>query len=537
LSEPHRIELSQQRLDAFRKRISQRRFIEEDYELMEVLLVAFEFVRRLLDEKATSIKRLLRMMFGASTEKTINIFGRSRNGRNYSKSKRTGGRKKIPKGHGRNGIHAFPGAERVQVRHYTLNHGDGCPSCRKGKIYTQKSPDVPIRFEGRAPIKATVYELEKLRCNLCGEIFKAELPDKAGAKKYDETVGTAIALLRYGNGFPHYRIERMQESVGVPLPASTQWEIVKKDSDRLAGVHTELIKQGARGEIVYIDDTNMKILSLMEKKEEKKYEDGEDVSSRRTGVFTTGIMSVLKDRKIALFFSGRNHSGENLTELLAQRPSSMARPIQMCDALSRNLSKEFKTVLSNCLCHARRGFVDVADNFPAECRYVINSLAKVYRNDAIARRKALSPEDRLEYHKKQSGPVMEKLKEWLDSRFEQKKVEPNSSLGKAITYMRNHWNALTLFLRKKNAPLDNNLCERALKRAILHRKNSLFFQTENGAAVGDRFMSLIHTCILAGGNPFDYLTALQRHHSDATTNPRLWMPWNYRKRLSRLNTK
>jgi transposase len=113
-------------------------------------------------------------------------------------------------------------------------------------------------------------------------------------------------------------------------------------------------------------------------------------------------------------------------------------------------------------------------------------------------------------------------------------VEPNSGLGAAITYLLKHWTRLTLFLRQAGAPLDNNVCERALKKAILHRKNSLFYKTQNGADVGDLFMSLIHTCELNGANPFDYLTELPRHAEELTRNPAAWMPWNYRDTLARL---
>lgn len=527
---PKRIDISPTRLKAFKERHNQRCFTEEDYELIGTLMDTLEFVLKILDEKAATIKRLLRMMFGSPSEKARAIFKGLKGKR--PKVSQSGKRSKKPKGHGRNGVLAYPGAERIQVRHPSLNHGDPCPDCRKGKVYKTKDPHVPIRFEGRAPIKATIYEIEKLRCNLCGEIFKADLPDEAGDKKYDETVGTTIALLRYGSGFPHHRIERFQESVGVPLPASTQWEIVKNASDCVVPAHTEMVRQASRGEIFHNDDTTMKILSLMGENDEKENDD--EVSSKRTGLFTTGILSVIKDRKIALFFSGRKHCGENLSDILEQRPPSLARPIQMCDALSRNLPREFKTVLSNCLCHARRGFVDVVESYPTQCRYVINTLARIYRHDAVARRRNLSAEERLEYHKEKSGPLMNKLKEWLTSQFAEKKVEPNSSLGKAIIYMLKHWEPLTLFLRKKKAPLDNNLCEQVLKRAILHRKNSLFYQTENGAEVGDRFMSLIHTCSLSGENPFDYLTALQKHHADVAAHPDRWMPWNFQRRLASL---
>jgi hypothetical protein len=100
--------------------------------------------------------------------------------------------------------------------------------------------------------------------------------------------------------------------------------------------------------------------------------------------------------------------------------------------------------------------------------------------------------------------------------------------------MLRHWMPLTLFLREPGAPVDNNIVERILKKAILHRRNSLFYKTLNGARVGDLFMSLIHTCELNGANPFDYLTELQRHAEELKRSPSEWMPWNYREALARL---
>ena len=119
------------------------------------------------------------------------------------------------------------------------------------------------------------------------------------------------------------------------------------------------------------------------------------------------------------------------------------------------------------------------------------------------------------------------------AQIDQKKVEPNSGLGEAIRYMQKRWEPLTLFLRQPGAPLQNNITERALKMAILHRKNALFFKTENGADVGDVFMTLIHTAELSGVNPFDYLTELLRHPRQVSDNAEEWMPWNYREALRR----
>jgi len=128
---------------------------------------------------------------------------------------------------------------------------------------------------------------------------------------------------------------------------------------------------------------------------------------------------------------------------------------------------------------------------------------------------------------------MDELHGWLAAQLKEKKVEPNSGLGKAIGYMLRHWQALTLFLREPGAPLDNNLVERALKKAILHRKNSLFYKTLNGAEVGDLYMSLIHPCERNAANPFDYLTELLRHTEELAAEPADWLPWNYCATLER----
>jgi len=232
-----------------------------------------------------------------------------------------------------------------------------------------------------------------------------------------------------------------------------------------------------------------------------------------------------------LFFSGRQHAGENLKDVLIERAAELAPPIQMCDALSRNLPAELETIVAHCLAHGRRQFVEVAEDFPQECRHVLEALAVIYRNDAIARKRNLSPQSRREFHQAESGATMEELRAWLARQFDRRLVEPNSGLGGAIAYMLKHWERLTLFLRVPGAPLDNNVCERALKKAILHRKNALFYKTAHGAHVGDLLMSLIYTCELGGANPFDYLTELERHAGELARAPQDWMPWNYRQTL------
>jgi hypothetical protein len=372
---------------------------------------------------------------------------------------------------------------------------------------------------GQAPLAATVYELDRLRCNLCGEVFTAQEPEGIGPEKYDETTAAMIALLKYGSGMPFYRLEKLEQLLGIPLSASTQWEIVEEAAEVIQAARDELIRQAAQGEVLHNDDTSMRVLHL-----------AREPSDERTGVFTSGIVSTQQGQRIALYFTGRQHAGENLRDVLQHRVAELARPIQMCDALSRNapkLSDGAEILLANCLAHGRRQFVEVAVNFPEPCRYVLETLGSVYKYDAQARAAQLSPQERLVFHQHHSQPVMKTLHEWLEAQFAQHLVEPNSGLGKAITYFLRHWKGLTAFLREAGAPVDNNLCERGLKRAVLHRKNALFYRTLHGSEVGDLFMSLIHSCELAGVNAFDYLSQLQRHTAELVANPTAWMPWNY----------
>ena len=627
LANPTVIELDMGKLEDLVARLDTHELREEDYATLHSVIESYVGLFFAVGNKNTTIARLRKMLFGAKTEKTAAVckdhpsdsdsaahpagdvpapgaaapgaaaaIPTSPAGKERLSESRTPARGESilpveaetaseaeqdssavaigdapakPSGHGRNGADAYAAAEKIEVPHPSLQPGDPCPQCEKGTLYDTQRPGVVVRLVGQAPVGATIYYLQKLRCNPCGAVFTAELPPGAGSVKRDATVGSMIALLRYGTGMPFNRNETLQERLGIPLPTSTQWDIVADQAERAEPAFEELARQAAQADVVYNDDTTVKILAAMDR--QARAEDlvdtgtvpapstagrpssGEDSAemagdaagsgtvpaaekkpeAQRKGLFTTGIVAETRGgEKIALFLSGHQHAGENLKDLLARRAADLPPPIQMCDALSRNLPKGLKTILANCLAHGRRKFVDVADGFPEECRHVLESLAVVYGNDTTAKERNLSPAERLIFHQAQSRPVMEELHAWLRRQFDQRLVEPNSTLGSSINYMLRHWEALTLFLRVAGAPLDNNVCERALKMAIRHRKNSLFYKTLRGARVGDIFMSLIHTCRLCGANPFDYLTELERHAKEVAAKPREWMPWNYRQTLA-----
>jgi transposase len=549
---PEIVEVDNTQLEEVLHRVEQA-LDEKDAELIRAVFASYVYVTDLVEDKNTSIRRLRQLLFGARTEKTDAVVGRR--GEQREESPQPGvaantelavgeadsgvsaeeATENVSRGHGRNGADAYRGAERIDVPHPSLRAGDPCPACDQGTVY-EKAPGVVVRMSGQPPLRATIYQLQKLRCHLCGQVFTAAVPPEAGNAKYDATAGSMIGLLKYGSGLPFNRLEGLQGHLEIPLPASTQWDIVNAVASNLAPAFEELIRQAAQGEVLHNDDTTVKILELMRQRGQPEAvtdtaDEGND-ADERTGLFTSGVVALRDGHRVALFFSGRRHAGENLAEVLKLRAEQLPPPIQMCDALSRNLPGELQTIVANCLAHARRQFVDVYERFPEQCRYLLEALAVVYRNDASARERQLSPEARLQWHQEASEPTMLQLHEWLTRQLDEKLTEPNSALGGAIRYMLNHWQQLTLFLRQVGAPLDNNICERALKKAILHRKNSLFYKTQNGARVGDLFMSLIYTCQLNEVNPFDYLTQLQRHREELAANPERWMPWNYQATLT-----
>jgi transposase len=516
----------------------------EDHALLTHVVDTLAWIEAELQGKTASIDRLRKMIFGASSEKTRDVLGEDTKDTGATLEPEVPGaeaaspptqdpvapRPKAP-GHGRNGAVAYTGATQVTVAHPHLHRGEACPGCTSGKLYPQSEPAKLLRITGVAPLSATVYERERLRCNLCGEVYTAPSPEGVGEEKYDATATSMVGLLKYGIGTPFNRIEKLQDGLKIPLPAATQWDLVQAGAKTgLAPAHEELLNQAAQATVVYNDDTTMKVLRLT--KAQRAAALASDEKGERTGIFTSGIVATDAGHKIALFFTGVRHAGENLNAVLARRSPDLPAPIQMCDGLSRNIPSDFDTILAQCIAHARRKYVELTESFPAQVRFVLETLREVYITDARARKEGLTPDQRLALHQKESGPRMVALEQWMQAQFDQRIIEPNSTLGAAILYMQKRWSELTLFLRM-DAPLDNNVCERVLKKAILHRKNAYFYRTLEGARVGDIFMSLIHTAELNHIAPFDYLVALQRNAAAVAANPADWMPWNYQATLAR----
>jgi len=507
-------------------------------EKIERLLRTVLALVELLQRKNTSIKKLQQMIFGKRTERHPEAPARkAQDPERADESERSDGDrpkssgnqqsraegyvsesedKPKRKGHGHRAASDYNGARIVKCRHEHLTVGDDCPDSCGGKLYDLKEPTTFIQFTGQPLITATNYQREALRCAKRQKHYVASLPEGVANERYDATCDATITLMRYCGGLPWHRQAGLQAMGGAPLGEATMWERCEATADAAMGIFLSLMRLAAGGEVIHTDDTWVKILSCL--KEDK------DEKGRATN--TTGIVVKAGGRKIALYLSGRRHAGENLAELLTKREKGLTPPIQMSDALAANTSVEKNVISAYCLAHARRKVFELKEDYPAECAVVLNAIGKVYGYEGET--EGMSPERRLAYHQEKSRPVMNELKEWIEAQFSDRKVEPNSNLGRALQYWLGHWEELTVWLREPGTPLDNNELERSLKQFILMRKNSMFFKTEHGAAVGDVLASLIRTCRLNGVNAWDYLVTIIRNKKDARSNPHLYLPWNYK---------
>ncbi len=519
-------------IEALISRLKHGSLNNHDTLLVERLLRLLLTLIRVVEQKNTSISRLKRLLFGPGSDKrTLTTAAPSNTPNNdvplaadessalTTPSELQRAEPTRRRGHGRRAAAAYTGARHVACANPELTAGDQCPSrpCR-GHLYDTKAPAVFIRLEGRPIISATQYEQQVLRCSTCAERFTAPLPEGVPAEKYDPTADVSLALYKYGAGMPFYRQARVQAMCGVPLSESVQYERCARVAECVRPVYAEMVRGAASADVLYTDDTRLVILDLL--KENKHIPAGE-----RRSVQTSGIVARVGQHHIALYVSGRRHAGENLAELLGKRSPEMAPPIQMSDALAANWTGEFARIVAKCLAHARRQFVELEAAFPRECGRVLNALAEVYRHDEAT--KLMTAGERLLHHQDKSREIMESLRVWIAEQFNERHVEPNSSLGRAFAYMLKHWEGLTKFLEVAGAPLDNNLCERALKLAVLNRKNSLFYKTKRGASTGDILMSVIQTCRLNHVNVWEYLLTVVRNERAVGRDPTPWLPWNY----------
>jgi transposase len=539
MKRPEEVILSREEGEALLERLERNALTAEDRRVLGKVLTFYFWLLFALREAKLSLKRLKALVFGEKPKRrgpppsdgppSSGGAGQAREGAKGSAKEPSSPEPGVAEGstrrpgHGRHGAEVYQAVRRVECRHEALAVGERCPACGRGRLY-RLPPGVEIRLDGQALLSAVRYELEKVRCSACGQVFTASLPGEAGAEKYSARARAVLALARYYLGVPWYRLESFQALVGVPVPDATQWDQVEHVGNCVYPLVKHLERLAAQGEVIYQDDTPARLLSLIEENHQ-----AQDAARARvrTGMYTTALIAQVGAQRICLYYTGRRHAGENLEALLAKREPQRGTPLVMSDALASNSAAEERLIRCHCLAHGRRKFSELEEVFPAESAVVIEALKVVYEHDAEVREQQLSVQERLAYHQTYSGPVMEALKTWLEQQSAEQLVEPNSSLGKALAYLLGHWETLTQFLRVPGAPMDNNLAERALKLCIRQRKNSLFYATEHSAYIASLLTSVIATCVQAGVNALEYLIAVQEHRQEVFANPGAWLPWSY----------
>jgi hypothetical protein len=543
MKQPEDVHLSREEGEALVARLEANTLTAEDRRVLGKVLTFYFWLLFALREAKLSLKRVKALVFGEKPKKrepptsggtpsggspggTGEKTGAAQGGQAAAVSESTE-EKLRSAGHGRHGAEVYRAAQTVACRHEELAAGERCPACGRGRLY-RLPPGIEMRLDGNALLSAVRYELEKLRCSACGQIFTASVPAAASAEKYSARARAVLTLARYYLGVPWYRLEGFQALVGVPVPDATQGDQVELVGDCAYPIFKYLERMAAQGEVIYQDDTPGRILTLMEENRVAAAQaKATGDAPARTGMQTTALIVQVGQRRICLYYTGRRHAGENLEALLAKREPERGKPLVMSDALSSNNAEEDGLIRCHCLAHGRRKFGELDEVFPAESVVVVDALQLVFDHDEAARREQLSAAERLAYHQRKSAPIMAALQTWLEQQSTERLVEPNSSLGKAIAYLLGHWETLTRFLTVPNAPLDNNTAERALKLCIRQRKNSLFYATEHSAYIASLLTSVIATCMQAGVNALEYLVAVQNHRPEVFAHPEAWLPWNY----------
>ena len=450
------------------------------------------------------------------------------------------GTKKKAKGHGRNGASAFVNAKHVVHALASGLLGALCTACGLGRL-TRYREKVVIRVVGQPLFAAQVHHLEQVRCRNCGRIARAKAPSEVleglGTSyiTYDWSACAMLIVMHYFAATPFKRLESLHNGWGIPMPDANQWNLVDQADDLLLPLYRAMELHGVqKASTLRIDDTGSMVVQLARqiRAEVAALElIGESTKSVRTGINATGVYLETADGVVVLYFTGRHHAGEMLERLLKHRTTVPGSPklVKVTDGASKNFGHAHGAQLieATCNAHAFLKFHDIKEKYPSEYALAGEVYKRVFDNDDEAKALKLNPADRLQHHQTHSKPLMEKLKAMCEEKLRNKRVEPNSALWEPLAFIVNQWSRLTRFYEEPGVPLDTNLVEQKLIIPVRYLMASFNYQTETGAEVGDRMMSLVATAHAHGVEPVQYLTHCLRHHETLAKTPADFLPWVY----------
>lgn len=447
-----------------------------------------------------------------------------------------------PKGHGRNGKDAYKNAQHF---FYALAFGvigAVCEECGIGKMQAYREK-VFIRIVGQPMLAAECHHYAQARCRNCGHIVRAEGPagvfEGLGSDyvRYAWSACAMLAVLHYTSSSPFKRLESLHQGWGIPLADANQWELVSAGDDRLLPLYRALERHAIQTATNFrIDDTGSMVIALQRQitAELAALESlGESTKNVRTGINATGLYWETPSGPVILFYTGRHHAGEIVDQVLRHRLVNSPKLVKCTDGASKNFDHQHadKLVESTCNAHALLKFRAIKDKHPVEYAEAGKIYKQVFDNDDKARDLGLTPIDRMRFHREHSKPLMEQLRKMCEQRLASKTVEPNSPLWEPLSFVINQWDRLTQFYKTSGVPLDTNLVEQALIVPVRYQAASFNYQTQDGALVGDHFMSLIATARANGVEPVAYLAECLRCHEDLAKRPEHYLPWAFAQRL------
>lgn len=533
---------------------------EKVFQMAAQLISTLTSIYGMWSNSKKKINKLLKMVFGNSSEKLKDLGEVSGSAADDNKNHASGNTENIDSsdenvapvdtdkenkrvgGGGKNSAEDYESAAEIscEIDHDKMP-GKICPKCGKNKLY-EIEPKKVIRLVGNAPITAFKFILQQVRC-ICGAIYCADVGDDFrdiyNEDKYGPSALASMMIYKYLMGVSFGNLSSIQEMSGVPLPASTQANKIKSEGlPVVQAVVKELEKLAANANAIGFDDTVIKTIKERSSKSGSK-------THRGHGTAVIANDFDINEHEIVLFnFNPSKHAGDVVCDLLLMRERDQL-PLLISDGLNSYDKCKKEGIDINCNTHARRKVVtEDPDRKSYVGQAVLDCYSKIYKNDKNCKDKSLSLVERMNYHNEHSFFYFEKIKAIFNIIVDEVDTpqirdeysipsfltadEPSGDVANIANYFLTRYKSLTQVMYIAGVPLDTNYVERMIKVAIRIRKNSLFFNNASSAEYSGEILSLLETAVQNDINVFDYMKFLLANKKDALINPKNYIPWLFK---------